>query len=116
MAVFTANNTKNEFNQRSISNPKESQGDLCYTISSTKDLMSFCFSAGWLVDVTGSYTATFLLSGVAMLASAFALSLLAAIRRCRVAMHQRSRPPITANDNNMVNGFTKEVDCHGMIS
>lgn len=71
---------------------------------------------GWLVDVTGSYTATFLLSGIAMLASALALSLLAAIRRCRAAIHQRSRPPNTANDSNMVSGFTKEVVCHAMVS
>lgn len=89
---------------------------MCCTILSTKDLMSFCLSAGWLVDVTGSYTATFLLSGIAMLASALALSLLAAIRRCRAAIHQRSRPPNTANDSNMVSGFTKEVVCHAMIS
>lgn len=78
--------------------------------------MNFCLSAGWLVDVTGSYTATFLLSGIAMLASALALSLLTAIRRCRVAIHQRSRPLNTASDSNMVNGFTKELACPTMIS
>lgn len=78
--------------------------------------MSFCLSAGWLVDVTGSYTATFLLSGIAMLASAFALSLLAAIRRCRVAIQQRSNSRSIANDSNTVDGFTKEAGCHNMTS
>lgn len=73
-------------------------------------LTCFPLPAGWLVDVTGSYTATFLLSGIAMLASAFALSLLAAIRRCRVAIHRRS------HSSNTVNGFNKEVVCHDMIS
>lgn len=77
--------------------------------------MSFCLSAGWLVDITGSYTATFLLSGIAMLASALALSLLAAIRRCRVAIHRRSNSPNIANDSNVVDGFTKEVVGQNMI-
>uniref|UniRef100_UPI003AAFA220 monocarboxylate transporter 12-B-like n=1 Tax=Centroberyx gerrardi TaxID=166262 RepID=UPI003AAFA220 len=38
---------------------------------------------GWLVDVTGSYTATFFLSGAALLSSALVLSTVAGIRRCR---------------------------------
>ncbi|XP_062234459.1 monocarboxylate transporter 12-B isoform X1 [Platichthys flesus] len=38
--------------------------------------------AGWLVDITGSYTATFLLSGSAQLASALILCTAAGIRRC----------------------------------
>lgn len=71
--------------------------------------MSFCLSAGWLVDVTESYTATFLLSGIAMLASAFALSLLAAIRRCRAALRQRSNSSNVAIDSNAVDGFNKEL-------
>lgn len=71
---------------------------------------------GWLVDVTGSYTATFLLSGIAMLASALALSLLAVIRRCRVAFHQRSHSPNTAHDSNMVSDFPKEVVRQAMTS
>ncbi|XP_022599159.1 monocarboxylate transporter 12-B-like isoform X1 [Seriola dumerili] len=37
---------------------------------------------GWLVDVTGSYTATFFLSGTALLASALILSTVVGIRRC----------------------------------
>lgn len=80
--------------------------------------MSFCLvcSAGWLVDVTGSYTATFFLSGIAMLASALALSLLAAIHRCRAAIRRRSDAPNIANDSSMANGFTKEVVGHSMIS
>lgn len=39
--------------------------------------------AGWLVDVTGSYTATFFLSGGAILASALTLAIIAGIRHCR---------------------------------
>ncbi|XP_071369604.1 monocarboxylate transporter 12-B-like [Centroberyx affinis] len=38
---------------------------------------------GWLVDVTGSYTATFFLSGAALLSSALLLSTVAGIRSCR---------------------------------
>lgn len=38
---------------------------------------------GWLVDVTGSYMATFFLSGAALLASATILSVVTGIRRCR---------------------------------
>ncbi|KAM6897548.1 monocarboxylate transporter 12-B [Xenentodon cancila] len=39
-------------------------------------------TGGWLVDVTGSYMATFLLSGAALLASALVLSAVTGIRRC----------------------------------
>lgn len=90
--------------------------DQSRSLSGLSILMSFCLSAGWLVDVTGSYTATFLLSGIAMLASAFALSLLAAIRRCRAAIRQRSNTPSIANDSNIVNGFTKELVGHSVMS
>ncbi|XP_026206495.1 monocarboxylate transporter 12-B [Anabas testudineus] len=38
---------------------------------------------GWLVDATGSYTATFFLSGAAMLTSALILTTITGIRRCR---------------------------------
>ncbi|XP_028264536.1 monocarboxylate transporter 12-B [Parambassis ranga] len=38
---------------------------------------------GWLVDVTASYTATFFLSGAALLASALVLSIVTGIRRLR---------------------------------
>ncbi|XP_029383977.1 monocarboxylate transporter 12-B [Echeneis naucrates] len=37
---------------------------------------------GWLVDVTGSYTATFFLSGTAMLLSALILSAVIGVRKC----------------------------------
>lgn len=40
-------------------------------------------AAGWLVDITGSYTATFILSGTALLASAVVLSVATGVRRCR---------------------------------
>lgn len=51
--------------------------------------------AGWLVDVTGSYEATFFLSGGAMLASALTLAVIVGIRRCRrvsLAKKQRHQP------------------------
>ncbi|XP_070707835.1 monocarboxylate transporter 12-B [Pempheris klunzingeri] len=38
---------------------------------------------GWLVDVTRSYTATFFLSGAALLASSLILFTVAGVRRCR---------------------------------
>ncbi|XP_034050627.1 monocarboxylate transporter 12-B-like [Thalassophryne amazonica] len=51
-------------------------------------------TGGWLVDVTGSYTATFFLSGAALLASALILFTVTAIRRChRVNLKPQSPPP-----------------------
>lgn len=38
---------------------------------------------GWLVDITGSYTATFFLSGAALLASSLVLTVVAGIRHCQ---------------------------------
>lgn len=49
--------------------------------------------AGWLVDVTGSYAATFFLSGGAMLASALTLAVILGIRRCRRARLAKEAPP-----------------------
>lgn len=42
---------------------------------------------GWLVDVTGSYTAMFFLSGASLLSSAVLLSAVTGIRRCRLRPH-----------------------------
>lgn len=78
--------------------------------------MNFFLPAGWLVDITGSYTSTFLLSGVAMLASAFTLSLLAAIRRCRAAINQKSLPLNMSNESNTFDAFTKEMACQSNTS
>ncbi|XP_028331721.1 monocarboxylate transporter 12-B-like isoform X2 [Gouania willdenowi] len=50
---------------------------------------------GWLVDVTGSYTPTFLLSGTSMLLSASILVIAAGIHRCR----HKPRPLKTINEN-----------------
>ncbi|KAM9426710.1 monocarboxylate transporter 12-B-like isoform 2-T2 [Pholidichthys leucotaenia] len=44
---------------------------------------------GWLVDITGSYTATFFLSGCALLTSAVVLSTVTWIRCC----HQQAKTP-----------------------
>ncbi|KAM8837120.1 monocarboxylate transporter 12-B [Spinachia spinachia] len=44
-------------------------------------------TGGWLVDVTGSYTATFFLSGASLLSSAVFLSAITGIRRCRLRQH-----------------------------
>ncbi|XP_028989686.1 monocarboxylate transporter 12-B [Betta splendens] len=57
---------------------------------------------GWLVDVTGTYTATFFLSGVAMLASALVLSTIAGFRRCH---RQRSAVTMEAE----LKPFNKQV-------
>lgn len=48
--------------------------------------------AGWLVDVTGSYMATFSLSGAAMVLSSIILSIVGWIRCC-----QRRVPAIAEN-------------------
>ncbi|XP_036374117.1 monocarboxylate transporter 12-B [Megalops cyprinoides] len=48
---------------------------------------------GWLVDQTGSYTATFFLSGFSLIASSLLLSTMAVIRRC-----QRTRTYATNAD------------------
>lgn len=55
-------------------------------------ILSFLL-AGWLVDVTGSYTATFFLSGGAMLASALTLAVILGIRHCRRAGLAKEAPP-----------------------
>ncbi|XP_034413991.1 monocarboxylate transporter 12-B [Cyclopterus lumpus] len=50
---------------------------------------------GWLVDLTGSYTATFFLSGVSLLSSAVVIAAITGIRRCRrpPAPRASSSPP-----------------------
>lgn len=47
---------------------------------------------GWLVDVTGSYTATFLLSGAALLASSLVISIGTGIRRSRLNGRHKPLP------------------------
>uniref|UniRef100_A0A4W6G3Z1 Solute carrier family 16 member 12b n=1 Tax=Lates calcarifer TaxID=8187 RepID=A0A4W6G3Z1_LATCA len=73
---------------------------------------------GWLVDVTGSYTATFFLSGAALLASALILSTVAGIRHCcrrrhptTVAMETKHEPfPLSPSDqSNCFMAFNKEA-------
>ncbi|XP_068585276.1 monocarboxylate transporter 12-B [Cebidichthys violaceus] len=53
---------------------------------------------GWLVDVTGSYSATFFLSGVSLLSSAVVLSAITGIRHCRRRRRHR-RLMLTAAAN-----------------
>ncbi|XP_044192700.1 monocarboxylate transporter 12-B isoform X2 [Thunnus albacares] len=53
---------------------------------------------GWLVDITGNYTATFFLSGTALLASALILSTTTGIRRCR-RCHRRSHVTAVSKDS-----------------
>ncbi|KAM3592679.1 uncharacterized protein V6R79_023409 [Siganus canaliculatus] len=47
---------------------------------------------GWLVDVTGSYTATFLLSGAALLMSSAVLAIVAGIHCCHRRAHAKPKP------------------------
>ncbi|XP_069015970.1 monocarboxylate transporter 12-B [Embiotoca jacksoni] len=72
---------------------------------------------GWLVDVTGSYTATFFLSGAALLASALVLATVAGIRRCHliaVAMDARLEPLPPQPDQSGC--FVKEAVGRGVAS
>ncbi|KAJ4919070.1 hypothetical protein JOQ06_007906 [Pogonophryne albipinna] len=48
---------------------------------------------GWLVDVTGSYSPTFFLSGGALLASAAMISAITGIRRCRRHLNASADKP-----------------------
>ncbi|XP_045925476.1 monocarboxylate transporter 12-B [Micropterus dolomieu] len=70
---------------------------------------------GWLVDVTGSYTPTFFLSGAAMLASSLVLATIIGIRHCRRrlavikdAKHQQL-PLSLSNQSDCFIAFNKEV-------
>ncbi|CAN9508828.1 unnamed protein product [Ophioblennius macclurei] len=47
---------------------------------------------GWLVDSTGNYTATFFLSGGAMLVSALVLAIVSTVRHCRRRHRGQSKP------------------------
>lgn len=50
-----------------------------------------CLSSGWLVDVTGTYTATFLLSGASYICSAAVLAVAMLVRHaCRSGPKARS--------------------------
>ncbi|XP_013878784.1 monocarboxylate transporter 12-B [Austrofundulus limnaeus] len=49
-------------------------------------------AGGWLVDVTGSYTATFLFSGAALLASSLIISIVTGIRRSRLNGRHKPLP------------------------
>ncbi|XP_071318058.1 monocarboxylate transporter 12-B-like [Trachinotus anak] len=79
---------------------------------------------GWLVDVTGSYTATFFLSGTALLASALILSTVVGIRQfcCRhlttVAMEtKREAVPLSpSNQSDCFIVFNKEVVSQAVTS
>ncbi|XP_041830363.1 monocarboxylate transporter 12-B isoform X2 [Melanotaenia boesemani] len=53
---------------------------------------------GWLVDITESYTSTFLLSGAALLASALIVSTVAGIRRCKQLTTKRRLLPLSLTD------------------
>ncbi|XP_035517108.1 monocarboxylate transporter 12-B [Morone saxatilis] len=71
---------------------------------------------GWLVDVTGSYTGTFFLSGAAMLASSLVLSTVFGIRSCRrrlsaVAKDAKCKPlpAILSNQSECFIAFNKEA-------
>ncbi|KAM3860040.1 monocarboxylate transporter 12-B-like [Diretmus argenteus] len=68
---------------------------------------------GWLVDITGSYMATFFLSGVALLTSSLVLSTVAGIRRCR--RHRatpQSQTTAVAKDTKQEPRLLDQSDCY----
>ncbi|KAG7217818.1 hypothetical protein INR49_020880, partial [Caranx melampygus] len=83
-------------------------------------LVPFAVLYGWLVDLTGRYTATFFLSGSALLASALILSTVVGIRHCYRCHHlttvaketKDTRPealPLSLSDQSDSVNFNKEV-------
>ncbi|XP_067343781.1 monocarboxylate transporter 12-B-like isoform X2 [Channa argus] len=76
---------------------------------------------GWLVDITGSYTATFFLSGAALLASTLVLSTVTGIRRCHYQTlpvtkdAKQSLPLSLPNQSDCFITFNKE-DCQAVDS
>ncbi|XP_041818833.1 monocarboxylate transporter 12-B-like [Chelmon rostratus] len=78
---------------------------------------------GWLVDVTGSYTATFFLSGAAMLASSLVLATVAGIRYCRRRVtdiakdtQHKPLPSILSDQSECFIAFNKEEVSQGVAS
>ncbi|XP_034535110.1 monocarboxylate transporter 12-B-like, partial [Notolabrus celidotus] len=80
---------------------------------------------GWLVDVTGSYTATFFLSGTALLVSALVLAIVAGIRYCSrrqkfTAISKDTKPeplPLSLSDQSeRFLTFNKEAVSQGVSS
>ncbi|XP_062271278.1 monocarboxylate transporter 12-B-like [Scomber scombrus] len=63
---------------------------------------------GWLVDITGSYTATFFLSGATLLASAVVLSAANGIRRCR-RVTSEPRPLSLSDQSDCFVSYRKEA-------
>ncbi|XP_070783505.1 monocarboxylate transporter 12-B [Enoplosus armatus] len=79
---------------------------------------------GWLVDFTGSYTATFFLSGAALLASSIVLSTITGIQRCRrrhltaIAKDTKHEPlPLSLSDqSDCFIAFNKEAVSQAVAS
>ncbi|XP_037535998.1 monocarboxylate transporter 12-B-like [Nematolebias whitei] len=70
---------------------------------------------GWLVDVTGNYTASFFLSGTALLASALIVSIVTGIRLCRRRLRSRHKPlPLRLSDR--PDCLHKEMHSQGVAS
>lgn len=54
----------------------------------------WCWFLGWLVDTTGTYTATFFLSGFALISSALLLCTITVVRHCqRIQRNSLSKVP-----------------------
>ncbi|KAM9336304.1 monocarboxylate transporter 12-B-like [Symphorus nematophorus] len=78
---------------------------------------------GWLVDITGSYTTTFFLSGAAMVASSLVLTTVAGIRHCRRQANAITEdtkheplPPILSDQSDCFIGFSKEAVSQAVTS
>lgn len=88
--------------------------NLSFLLLSLPPSISLSLPSGWLVDTTGSYTATFFLSGAALMTSSLVLCMVAGIRRCHRRTTSRSSTPIVkdAKHEPLPLSLADQSDCY----